>query len=148
MITYTADMPATCLRQGRRCYRRYPPAYVNICRRHAADIASCPSPCCRLTGKTLPVCRRCFRTLFESAVIFCSVNARWRLIYADIPPSTLTSDYSIASPNSIVYQSDGRGQSSPDNLSKLMDTVKEYPSIYHNTHREYKDQRIKKNACQ
>ena len=45
-------------------------------------------------------------------------------------------------------QSDGRGQSSPDNYSKLMDTTREYHGIYDKTLREYKDQRIKKNAWQ
>ena len=68
-------MPATCLRQGRRCYWRYPPANVNVCRRHAADIAGCLDPCRRLTGKvelssTLPVCRRCFRPLRWSELSF------------------------------------------------------------------------------
>ena len=27
---HACDVPATCLRQGRRCYRRYPPEYVNV----------------------------------------------------------------------------------------------------------------------
>ena len=75
-------MPATCLRQGRRWYRRYPRAYVNVCRRRAADIAGCPGPCRRLTGKvelssTLPVCRRCFRPLLDDRRWFLSM---WMLV--------------------------------------------------------------------
>ena len=42
----------------------------------------------------------------------------------------------------------GRGQSSSDNYSKLMDTIRAYPCIYDKVLREYIDQRIKKNTWQ
>ena len=61
-------MLATWLRQGRRCYWRYSPTYVNVWRRHAVVIAGCPGPCRRQTGKVeLQVCRRHF-----------AVNRRYR----------------------------------------------------------------------
>ena len=71
-------MPATCLRQGHRCYRRYSPAYVNVWRRHVAVIAGCLGPCHRQTGEvelssTLPVCRRCFWALSEDRRWFFSM---------------------------------------------------------------------------
>ena len=108
VVKPSSHMPQTCLR--RACNKvvvaagdTYPPAFVNVCRRHAADIAGCPGPCRQLTGEvelssTLPVCRRCFRPLLDdiSGDFFqceCLSAAD-----ADILPSTLTCDCFILHP--------------------------------------------------
>ena len=81
---HACDVPATCLRQGRRCYRRYPPEYVNVCRRHAADISGCPGPCRRQTGNVdwVQLSRSvgdAFAVSETLAVVFFNVNACRRL---------------------------------------------------------------------
>ena len=74
----------------------------------------------------------------------------------DITASILAHDCSIASPNSICFKAmDGEescydheveGQSSPNNNSKLMDTIREYLCIYNARHK-YKDHRSMARNC-
>ena len=58
-FTYNTVMPATCLRDSRRCF----PAYVNICRRRNADTSPTLKHCRRQIvevelDSTLPIGRR------------------------------------------------------------------------------------------
>ena len=91
--TYAANMPATCLRQGRRCYWRYSPTYVYVCRRHAAEIAGCPGQ----SAITAFFLSEIFGVDFSHCEFLSAADA-------DIPATTLSPDCSIASPNSSVFK--------------------------------------------